>query len=126
MIVCLILMVIFQLMIGLSKAVADITEHSDNWNISIFSRFEIESFFGAKDRTWKRKYNFPKWIRNHIVMFSDIWHLSNTFRFFYWIMFSIMCYIVGANDFFSFIWIILLSVVNRFSFHLFYMYWLRK
>ena len=120
------LLVLCQLLIGLFKGVSDITDHKDNWHNSIFSRFDIESFFGSKDMTWKRKYNFPKLIRNHMVMFSDVWHLSNTLRFASWIAYSVCCYFVGLNECFSFYWIVPISIINRFSFHLFYMYLLRN
>jgi hypothetical protein len=66
------------------KAVADTVSNEVSWTNSIFSVYDIESFWGSKDHTWKRKYKEDKilnYLFNTIFVFTtDIWHLANTIR----------------------------------------------
>jgi len=77
--------IIGSIIIGISKALADITDHSDNWNGSVLSvNYKDNSFFGPKDKTWVRKDHNNKiinWLLHYpLVWLTDIWHLSNSFR----------------------------------------------
>lgn len=75
--------VVAAAMYGISKAVADRTQHSDLWVNSVFGEFDPESFFGPKDRTWVRKYEISdnKFLlllfKYPLVWLTDIWHFAN-------------------------------------------------
>jgi len=66
------------------KAIADTVSNEVSWSKSVFSIYDIESFWGSKDHTWKRKYKEDKilnYLFNTIFVFTtDIWHLANTIR----------------------------------------------
>ena len=122
-----ILLICCQLIIGIMKAIADITEHRDNWRVSVFSRYDIQSFFGAKDHTWTRKYSIPKPFRNILVGTSDIWHLSNTMRTLFWSLYAMLSYLLGTITLsYPLVILILLGgFLNRPFFSVFYLKILR-
>ena len=69
------------MLLGISKAAADIVQHIDLWNTSIFSSALDTSFFGPKDKTWMRKDHDNKvlnWLlHNPLVWVTDVWHFAN-------------------------------------------------
>ncbi len=126
MVVGIILSILGQFGIGVFKAVSDITDHEDNWRKSVFSKNSIESFFGSKDHTWKRKQGRS----NLLVGLSDIWHLSNTLRTVCNGLFCTGCVLiaislVGIPQIIFVCSIPVLVFSNRVPFHLFYTYILR-
>ena len=66
------------------KAIADTVSNEVSWLNSVFGLNDIDSFWGSKDHTWKRKYKEDKilnYLFNTIFVFTtDIWHLANTIR----------------------------------------------
>lgn len=87
----------------------------------------VNSFFGSKDYTWDRKHNdnigvFSKLKKSIFVMFTDIWHLSDTIKRIgiHYIMFSLLVV------FLPFLSALLLTVFNyivfAFIFHINYTY----
>jgi hypothetical protein len=79
-----ILLFISVFLVFSGKAIADTVSNEVTWSKSIFSKNNINSFWGSKDHTWKRKYRENK-IKNYLfttilVWTTDIWHFGNTIR----------------------------------------------
>ena len=120
------LIIALTVILALSKGVADIVSDEPNWSKSIFSRFDISSFWGCKDYTWHRKYRHNK-ILNYVfstilVWTSDIWHFANMIGRLS--MYSIMCLIPTCDD--PIFMVASIAVINTVGFHLFYHYILRR
>ena len=112
------------------KAVADTVSNEISWTNSIFSVYDIESFWGSKDHTWKRKYKEDKilnYLFNTIFVFTtDIWHLDNTIRrlgIYLGILSALIVNTTLLNELIIVSTYILLNVVG---FHLLYTYILKK
>jgi hypothetical protein len=112
------------------KAVADTVSNEISWANSIFSVYDIESFWGSKDHTWKRKYKEDKilnYLFNTIFVFTtDIWHLANTIRrlgIYLGILAALIVNTTLLNELIIVSTYILLNVVG---FHLLYTYILKK
>ena len=112
------------------KAVADTVSNEISWTNSIFSVYDIESFWGSKDHTWKRKYKEDKilnYLFNTIFVFTtDIWHLANTIRrlgIYLGILADLIVNTTLLNELIIVSTYILLNVVG---FHLLYTYILKK
>jgi len=112
------------------KAVADTVSNEVSWANSIFSKNHIESFWGSKDHTWKRKYKKDKilnYLFNTIFVFTtDIWHLANTIRrlgIYLGILAALIVNTTLLNELIIVSTYILLNVVG---FHLLYTYILKK
>jgi hypothetical protein len=112
------------------KAVADTVSNEVSWTNSIFSVYDIESFWGSKDHTWKRKYKEDKilnYLFNTIFVFTtDIWHLANTIRrlgIYLGILAALIVNTTLLNELIIVSTYILLNVVG---FHLLYTYILKK
>jgi hypothetical protein len=112
------------------KAVADTVSNEISWTNSIFSVYDIESFWGSKDHTWKRKYKEDKilnYLFNTIFVFTtDIWHLANTIRrlgIYLGILAALIVNTTLLNELIIVSTYILLNVVG---FHLLYTYILKK
>lgn len=120
-----ILAIIAQILIGIAKAISDITDHSDNWNKSIFSGRSHYHFLGAKDKTWTRKYSLnakytTSLFSTLLVSFTDIWHTANTLRYLAWLGFALS--VDGLP-----LWaVIVIWSTNRIVFHVCYTWLLRK
>ena len=126
------LLIISVIFIFIGKSIADIVSNQANWYQAVFSKYPIDSFWGAKDHTWKRKYKNNK-ILNYIfttilVWTTDIWHLANMIR-----RFGIYLAITGAlmiNYEINLIKIIIIvisyAIINIFGFHLCYKHILKK
>lgn len=119
------------IIIAIGKAIADITSDESNWSKSIFSKYEINSFFGCKDNTWERKYNFKnktlKYLFSTIFVFTtDIWHFGNfiskvgTYT-------SIGIILFITYNFYLAVFLLASHILlNNITFHLFYHRFLRK
>lgn len=119
-------------LIGIFKAISDITSTEDEWRLSIFSRFKETGFFGSKVLTWERKYSFPTpfpresafdvYIKRTLyAVLSDIWHVSNALRS---VSYILLLIIIPSEIYW---WIpIMLWQVRSFTFHIFYHYILRR
>ena len=79
--VYIIILVTCSMLLGISKAAADIVQHIDLWNTSIFSSALENSFWGSKDKTWVRKDHPNKvinWLYHYpLVWITDVWHFAN-------------------------------------------------
>lgn len=79
--ITIIITIISASLLGISKAAADIVQHIDLWNTSIFSKALETSFWGPKDKTWIRKDHDNKilnWLLHYsLVWITDIWHFAN-------------------------------------------------
>lgn len=120
--------------IFLGKGIADIVSDEPNWRKSIFSKFDIESFWGCKDNTWIRKYRKNK-ITNYLfstilVWTTDIWHFANMLNKLGVYLGVFFAFLIGYTYDFSVIHFFLLVVgfafINILGFHLSYHYFLRK
>lgn len=119
------------IIIAIGKAIADITSDETNWSKSIFSKYKINSFFGCKDNTWERKYNFKnktlKYLFSTIFVFTtDIWHFGNfiskvgTYT-------SIGIILFITYNFYLAVFLLASHILlNNITFHLFYHRFLRK
>jgi len=121
--------IIGSIIIGISKALADITDHSDNWSGSVFSvNHKEDSFFGPKDKTWVRKDNDNKiinWLFHYpLVWLTDIWHLSNSFRTLGY--FLVLFGFYNMLDFKFIICLVIHYCTKQLLFNLFYHYILIK
>lgn len=121
-----VLLILSAFLISLGKGIADIVSDEPNWNKSIFSKYPIDSFFGCKDNTWKRKYRDNKlwnYLFSTILVFTtDIWHFANTITKFGWYLGLLSILFLPCNIFL----ILLHLVINTIGFHLFYHYILRS
>jgi hypothetical protein len=119
------------IIIAIGKAIADITSDESNWSKSVFSKYKINSFFGCKDFTWERKYNFKnktvKYLFSTIFVFTtDIWHFGNfiskvgTYT-------SIGIILFITYNFYLAVFLLASHILlNNITFHLFYHRFLRK
>ena len=123
---------VFFIFIG--KGIADIVSDEPNWRKSIFSVAKIDSFWGCKDNTWKRKYHKNK-ILNYLfstilVWTTDIWHFANMIGKLGIYLSLLFAFLIGSNLQISIVTSILLIVcfaaLNILGFHLTYHYFLRK
>jgi hypothetical protein len=130
MISIIILFVISILFLTIGKAISDVVSEEDIWRKSTFSKYNIDSYLGCKDYTWKRKYHTNKIINwllsNPFVFLTDVWHLGNTFQrlglylsIVNGILFGLM---IPFNVFFICVFIGLYIVFNVIGFHIFYHY----
>lgn len=112
------------------KAIADIVSEEDIWRKSWFSKFDINSYLGCKDYTWKRKYTNNKittWLlSNPLVFLTDIWHLANTIQRL-GLYLAIVCAIylhqsTNINLLNVSIFISIFIGINTIGFHIFYHY----
>lgn len=120
--------------IFIGKGIADIVSDEPNWKKSIFSKYDINSFWGCKDNTWKRKYRTNK-VLNYIfstilVWTTDIWHFANMINklgIYLSIFFALMLgYTYDFNGLYSFFLVTIFAFINILGFHLSYHYFLRK
>lgn len=126
-----ILFLLSAIIIAIGKAIADITSDESNWSKSVFSKYKINSFFGCKDNTWERKYNFKnktvKYLFSTIFVFTtDIWHFGNfiskvgTYT-------SIGIFLFITYNFYLAVFLVASHILlNNITFHLFYHRFLRK
>ena len=126
-----ILFLLSAIIIAIGKAIADITSDESNWSKSVFSKYKINSFFGCKDNTWERKYNFKnktvKYLFSTIFVFTtDIWHFGNfiskvgTYT-------SIGIILFITYNFYLAVFLLASHILlNNITFHLFYHRFLRK
>ena len=126
-----ILFLLSAIIIAIGKAIADITSDESNWSKSVFSKYKINSFFGCKDFTWERKYNFKnktvKYLFSTIFVFTtDIWHFGNfiskvgTYT-------SIGIILFITYNFYLAVFLLASHILlNNITFHLFYHRFLRK
>lgn len=81
MILAVILIILATTLLFFGKSMADITQEESLWKSSIFSKYDIKSFWGSKDNTWKRKDHTNKiinWLKHNLFVFAtDIWHFAN-------------------------------------------------
>jgi len=112
------------------KAIADTVSNEVSWSNSVFGLNDIDSFWGSKDHTWKRKYKEDKilnYLFNTIFVFTtDIWHLANTVRrlgIYLGILAALIVNTTLLNELIIVSSYILLNVVG---FHLLYTYILKK
>ena len=119
------------IIIAIGKAIADITSDETNWSKSVFSKYEINSFFGCKDNTWERKYNFKnktlKYLFSTIFVFTtDIWHFGNFIsKVGTYISIGIILFI--TYNFYLAVFLLASHILlNNITFHLFYHRFLRK
>lgn len=127
MIISTIILIIGSSLLGISKAIADTVQHIDIWSQSIFSAALETSFWGPKDKTWKRKDHKNKiinWLLHYpLVWVTDVWHCANTVN-----SFSIILLLVSVyyTDIHLLIIISLFYTINSISFNLFYHLILKK
>lgn len=112
------------ILIFLGKGIADIVSDETNWKKSIFSKYPIDSFYGCKDNTDKRKYwknKILSYLFSTIFVFvSDIWHFGNflTKVGVYLSMGSIIFF--DNNWIINILFILLHLLINLVGFHLTY------
>lgn len=119
------------IIIAIGKAIADITSDETNWSKSIFSKYEINSFFGCKDNTWERKYNFKnkhvKYLFSTIFVFTtDIWHFANFISKVGTYLSLIIILFIPLNFVILLYMVLCHLILNNIAFHLFYHNFLRK
>ena len=123
---------VFLIFIG--KGIADIVSDEPNWRKSIFSRYNINGFWGCKDNTWIRKYRKNK-VTNYLfstilVWTTDVWHFANMINKLGVYLSVFFAFLIGYNYDFSIFHFFLLVVgfafINILGFHLSYHYFLRK
>jgi hypothetical protein len=125
-----VLLILSAFILALGKAIADIVSNEPHWSKSIFSKKPIDSFFGCKDFTWKRKYKTNK-IWNYLfttilVFTTDIWHFAN-FISKVGLYLSLGAILMLNNDIMTNLYLVILHlIVNNVAFHLLYTYLLRK
>jgi len=112
------------------KAIADTVSNEASWSKSIFSKHDIDSFWGSKDHTWKRKYRDNK-IMNYLfstllVWTTDIWHLANTLRRLGIYLGIFLALTISTNLLSELIIISTYIILNIVGFHVLYTYFLKK
>lgn len=125
-----VLLFISVFLVFTGKAIADTVSNEVSWANSIFSKNHIESFWGSKDRTWKRKYRENK-IMNYLfstilVWTTDIWHFANTIRRIGIYLGILAALIVNTSLLNELIIVSTYILLNVVGFHLLYTYILKK
>ena len=121
--------------IFIGKAISDTTSDETNWHKSIFKNLgAINSFWGAKNKTYKRKDNdnlILNYLLHTILVFTtDIWHLGNTIRRLGIYMSLFVSLLLGGNTDLSIIHVMIIIgtfiLTNVIGFHIMYHYILKK
>jgi hypothetical protein len=127
MVVSIIIVILVAIIAGLSKAVADIVEHRDNWVKSIFAAYKPSSFWGPKDITWFRKYRSLLTV-TIFVFTTDIWHFANFIRHSFTYVALVTFFILGGSFciFHGLIFLTIYITLFLTAFNIFYHKILRK